>query len=500
MPRPALLALLCVCVVRATAGAGSVCPGVREWATLRRLAGAGAGSALPAAALLLSSPSLAALAAPARAQAVDALARAYSVLGRPADAAAVRAAALAGAGSAAVSGADSAPYFARLRLVAALTQELRASGDLSGADAALAAARRALAAAPADTAALLSASLLHMEAAVADCRGDAAGALRRLDRAAIAAPPAPGSVERVHVLHKAAAAARGGNASRLRARFAAEAAALVARGPWRRPDQLPAAFDAALPATPPWHAADAGRGGGDARMTTWLWMQPLVPLLRGAAAALAREFAALDAAGALQPERDCIHVGAGGGGGWRVLTVTGAGPPPEALDAACCNAAAAPAACALLAAVAAADLPGAPAGGLRVLRGGYSAVAAGTHLRPHFGTTNAHIKLHVGLVVPPAAGAPAAGAAAVAEDGSVAAAAGAGGGGGGGGGGCVWLRVGAERVSWHSRGQVLVFDDSFEHELRNDCAGERVVFQVVVAHPDAPREAEGGARSQKSAA
>jgi hypothetical protein len=36
---------------------------------------------------------------------------------------------------------------------------------------------------------------------------------------------------------------------------------------------------------------------------------------------------------------------------------------------------------------------------------------------------------------------------------------------------------------WEERG-VLYFDDSFEHEVRNACDAERVVFQVVFVHFD----------------
>jgi hypothetical protein len=32
---------------------------------------------------------------------------------------------------------------------------------------------------------------------------------------------------------------------------------------------------------------------------------------------------------------------------------------------------------------------------------------------------------------------------------------------------------------------VLFFDDSFEHEVWNRCETERVVFQVVIRHPEA---------------
>jgi aspartate beta-hydroxylase len=66
--------------------------------------------------------------------------------------------------------------------------------------------------------------------------------------------------------------------------------------------------------------------------------------------------------------------------------------------------------------------------------------------------TNTKIKLHLGVVVPT---------------------------------NCATLRVGNETRSWEE-GKVLLFDDSFEHEVRNDCGSDRVVFQLVIRHPDIP--------------
>lgn len=48
---------------------------------------------------------------------------------------------------------------------------------------------------------------------------------------------------------------------------------------------------------------------------------------------------------------------------------------------------------------------------------------------------------------------------------------------------CAHLKVGTERRTW-ANGEVLFFDDSFEHEVHNDCGRERVVFQAVFVHPE----------------
>ena len=88
-----------------------------------------------------------------------------------------------------------------------------------------------------------------------------------------------------------------------------------------------------------------------------------------------------------------------------------------------------------------------------MLRAGYSAVEAGAWLRPHFGMSNGQLKFHLGLVVPRLHGAA-----------------------------CAHFRVGNETRTWGNK-SITFFDDSFEHEVRNDCRQERVVFQVVFVHP-----------------
>lgn len=93
--------------------------------------------------------------------------------------------------------------------------------------------------------------------------------------------------------------------------------------------------------------------------------------------------------------------------------------------------------------------------GVRVVRAGYSAIAGETWIRPHFGTTNQQLKLHLGLVVPR-------------RDGYESAST------------CPpVLRAAGHEQRW-SRGNVLLFDDSWEHEVRNGCNSWRGIFQLVV--------------------
>ena len=81
----------------------------------------------------------------------------------------------------------------------------------------------------------------------------------------------------------------------------------------------------------------------------------------------------------------------------------------------------------------------------------FSALAPGTRLRPHCGSTNSRLTCHLGLVVPAGCG----------------------------------LRVGDETRQWEE-GRCLVFDDSFEHEAYNDSDSTRIVLLVNFWHPELP--------------
>ena len=78
----------------------------------------------------------------------------------------------------------------------------------------------------------------------------------------------------------------------------------------------------------------------------------------------------------------------------------------------------------------------------------FSALAPHTHIPPHNGETNARLVAHLPLIVPE---------------------------------GC-WFRVGFETRRWNV-GEVLVFDDTIEHEARNDSDELRVVLIFDVWNP-----------------
>ena len=78
-----------------------------------------------------------------------------------------------------------------------------------------------------------------------------------------------------------------------------------------------------------------------------------------------------------------------------------------------------------------------------------STMAAGVHVRPHTGPTNAKLTVHYGLDVPDGAS----------------------------------IRVGDEARPFAPR-ELLVFDDSFEHEVWQNGTSARTTLVLHVAHPE----------------
>ncbi|KAJ8277668.1 hypothetical protein GJAV_G00078340 [Gymnothorax javanicus] len=80
----------------------------------------------------------------------------------------------------------------------------------------------------------------------------------------------------------------------------------------------------------------------------------------------------------------------------------------------------------------------------------YSVMQPGTHVWPHTGPTNCRLRMHLGLVIPPQ--------------------------------GCR-IRCTNQTRSWEE-GKVLIFDDSFEHEVWQEASSYRLIFIVDVWHPE----------------
>lgn len=83
----------------------------------------------------------------------------------------------------------------------------------------------------------------------------------------------------------------------------------------------------------------------------------------------------------------------------------------------------------------------------------FSVMHPGTHVWPHCGPTNCRIRAHLGLKVPEK----------------------------------TFIRVATQTRSW-SEGELLIFDDSFEHEVWHNGTQVRLVLIVDVWHPDLTEE------------
>lgn len=82
----------------------------------------------------------------------------------------------------------------------------------------------------------------------------------------------------------------------------------------------------------------------------------------------------------------------------------------------------------------------------------YSIMMPGTHVWPHTGPTNCRLRMHLGLVIPKT-------------------------------GNGTRLRCADETRTWEE-GKVLIFDDSFEHEVWQDAESYRLIFIIDIWHPD----------------
>jgi hypothetical protein len=83
----------------------------------------------------------------------------------------------------------------------------------------------------------------------------------------------------------------------------------------------------------------------------------------------------------------------------------------------------------------------------------FSLLRPGAHIPPHHGMLNCRLICHLPLIVPPGS----------------------------------WLRVGNETRAWEE-GKLLVFDDSIEHEAKNDSGALRIILLFDVWRPELTEE------------
>ena len=272
--------------------------------------------------------------------------------------------------------------------------------------------------------------LLTLQSGIAECQGDYVTALLKIEQSLKVAPPTDLEHVRMHLdlLRRVVSSEQHRMPPQVAAQMTSRGDKIVefllTQG-YEHRNQFPKYYVPGLEALA-WHELDSIPSYAGA-----------ISLLRAAAASLREEYATLRDHNLLSPERECIHDISQGQ--WRRFEITGFW---NNIDASTNCSKHTPAACKLLADLRKAGLP--------VLRAGFSALEGNTWLKAHYGTTNAQLKMHLGLIVPQS-------------------------------GQCSLFRVGSETRGWRE-GEVIFFDDSFDHEVWNKCNSERVVFQVVFAH------------------
>eukprot|EP01065_Artemidia_motanka_P002451 TRINITY_DN11176_c0_g1_i3.p1 TRINITY_DN11176_c0_g1~~TRINITY_DN11176_c0_g1_i3.p1 ORF type:complete len:424 (+),score=116.65 TRINITY_DN11176_c0_g1_i3:110-1273(+) len=257
---------------------------------------------------------------------------------------------------------------------AAAAQELKALGRYDEAH-----AHVAQAAQTAQLPLAATAVLAELAASIHDCSGDFVSALQTYEQAMRIRPPSPRAVlTHVDYLRKVLRADPPPPfevAAAMRKRADGLVEGLVSSGPWETAQQLPGAYVRGLRSWP------------FPPMQHWDSLQRAAGVLEASASELRQEYFRLSGAGLLKPDAECIGDGVGK---WRRFETNAPWHPRDESGCAVDS----PTACSVLRRIR--DL-----GVVTVLRAGYSEVAAGTWLRPHHGTTNGQLKLHLGVVVPP---------------------------------------------------------------------------------------------------
>lgn len=230
---------------------------------------------------------------------------------------------------------------------------------------------------------------------------------------------------------------------------------VIDSGTFNDPLQMPKSLVRGL-RTQPWHSFEE-----TSKPLAFSEYAPLISLLEERSQNLLSEFRLLDTQNLLEREEECIHDSKYGS--WRVFMCNAHWF--ERVDERGCSLSS-PIACSIM--QHAQDTLMRMGSLSKVLRVGYSAVSGQAHLHAHCGNTNAQIKLHLALFAP------------INRESGIP---------------CARIRVANETRFWKT-GKVFVFDDSFEHEVWNACDqdqvanndAQRVVFQLVISHPEMKEE------------
>eukprot|EP00755_Sulcionema_specki_P011504 Sspe_Gene.7737::Locus_2623_Transcript_1_1_Confidence_1.000_Length_1505::g.7737::m.7737/K00476/ASPH; aspartate beta-hydroxylase len=283
--------------------------------------------------------------------------------------------------------------------------------------------------------------LLAFQASLMDCAGEASMALLIYEKAlrASKSPSASDVLLHIDYLRKATRDAEGRGAPHevldgLVHRTRGAISSLIRAGPWESELQLPQHYIPNLPSSP------------FPQKTQWEAVREACEILEEAAGSLAAEYQALEEEGVLIADSECLN---DKWGRWKRYETNA---PWIAKDERGCGKHS-PRACGAVEEIKRRT-------GLVVMRGGYSAIEAGTWIRPHHGVTNGQLKIHLGVAVPTYPN----------------------------GTSCAHIRVADQMRDWNE-GTAFVLDDSFEHEVWNNCGSTRVVFQLVFLRPDVAADA-----------
>eukprot|EP00039_Didymoeca_costata_P029879 m.26842 g.26842 ORF g.26842 m.26842 type:complete len:439 (+) comp7839_c0_seq2:134-1450(+) len=216
-------------------------------------------------------------------------------------------------------------------------------------------------------------------------------------------------------------------------------------GRWKNDLQLPAGQYIPTLEAKPVHIKSSDDKNVDSRLTPFIEALRLIESYTGALKEEANIL--LEAKDVLLEQNECLHTGTTQKtGAWRYAPVYGLHSTFQALPNFCHEAT--PEACKLVKELQSIR-------GISLERLGYSSIDANVHIQPHWGPTNTRLKVHLGIIIP------------TTTDGSS----------------CSSMTLAGQEMIW-AESKAFLFDDSFLHEVWNNCSATRLILQAVFKHPD----------------